>query len=68
MTKEKLKIIEDALRAKGIRLQVGSCGCCNSPWIAIEVDGKLLAGEIQPNGDVEGDEYAAIDMFEGGAS
>lgn len=52
MSNEKLKNIKDALRAKGIRIHVGGCGCCRSPWMALEVDGKMVVGEILMNGEV----------------
>ena len=49
-----------ALLAKGVRISIGGCGCCGSPWVAVEVDGELLVGAstTQPIEDF------AIDMFE----
>lgn len=52
MSKEKLQNIKGALRAKGIRIHVGGGGCCRSPWMALEVDGKMIVGEILMNGEV----------------
>ena len=43
------------LRQRGIRLMVGGCGCCGSPWFRVEVDGR----EILPSTD-----GIQIDMFE----
>lgn len=36
--------IETLLKSKGIRLCIGGCGCCGSPWVALEVDGELIVG------------------------
>jgi hypothetical protein len=31
-----------ALLAKGVRLNIGGCGCCGSPQVSVEIDGELL--------------------------
>ena len=46
--------IKAALLAKGVRLKVAACGCCDSPWVQIEIDGVEIA-------KIEGQN---IDMFE----
>ena len=33
-----VKILAD----RGIRISVSACGCCGSPWVSLEVDGKLI--------------------------
>ena len=41
------------LKEKGIRIYAGSCGCCDSPWLKVEVDGEVIL-------DVDG---INLDMF-----
>jgi hypothetical protein len=39
----KVKLVEDALRAAGIKLDVGACGCCSSPWVKAQLpDGTMV--------------------------
>lgn len=38
------------LESHGIRMSVGSCGCCSSPWIRFEYKGKSIVESI-PNDD-----------------
>jgi hypothetical protein len=56
--KEVYKKVAEALRAKGIRINVGGCGCCGSPWVKVEVDGEVIA-------DVD---YFNFDMFDEASS
>ena len=37
--------IKDTLRARGIQLNVGGCGCCGSPWVVLEIDGEIVLNE-----------------------
>lgn len=53
------KKVQKALKAKGIRISVGGCGCCGSPWFKVEVDGEVVA-------DVEND--FNLDMFDEASS
>jgi hypothetical protein len=39
---ERKKQAIKALQRKGVRLNIGACGCCDSPWVSIEIDGELL--------------------------
>jgi hypothetical protein len=41
----KVEEVQKLLLAKGIRINVGACGCCDSPWIKIEVDGCVVFDE-----------------------
>lgn len=56
-----VKEVAKILEAKGVRLAIGGCGCCGSPWVKIEVDGEFIVGSK----DEEIDAYD-IDMFEKG--
>ena len=51
MTKKELVV---ALKKKGVRIAVMACGCCSSPYVKVESDGKVV---------IESDEYN-FDMFE----
>ncbi len=37
-------IIEE-LKAKGVKIYLGGCGCCGSPWVAVEIDGVMLTAD-----------------------
>ena len=37
--------VEAALKERGIRMNVGSCGCCDSPWVKVEIDGTVVYDE-----------------------
>ena len=34
--------VEKFLRDKGVKIFVGGCGCCGSPWIHIDIDGEIV--------------------------
>jgi len=51
-TKE--KVIE-ILKSHNIRMEIGGCGCCGSPWVSFEYKGEKIVDEQ--------DEFR-IDMFE----
>ena len=50
--KEKIKEI---LKQHNIKMSVGGCGCCGSPWVSFEKDGVKIVDDV---------DYFTIDMFE----
>lgn len=42
MTDEKIEEVKRLLREKGIRIDLSGCGCCGSPTLSLEIDGKLI--------------------------
>jgi len=50
--KEKVKEI---LKQHNIKISIGGCGCCGSPWVSFEKDGVKIVDNI---------DYFKIDMFE----
>lgn len=45
--------MKSILRSHGIRMNIGGCSCCDSPWIAFEYRGEKIL-------DIEG---RSLDMF-----
>ena len=39
------KRITQILKDAGVKISVGSCGCCDSPWVTLVVDGEKLTCE-----------------------
>jgi hypothetical protein len=50
--KEKVKEI---LKQHNIKMSIGGCGCCGSPWVSFEKDGVKIVDDVDDFG---------IDMFE----
>jgi len=50
--KEKIKEI---LKQHNIKMSIGGCGCCGSPWVSFEKDGVKIVDDV---------DYFTIDMFE----
>jgi len=46
---------KDAIRAQlkqlldslGLELDIGACGCCNSPWVSVRHNGKLIVDDVE---------------------
>jgi len=56
MTKEeKIKLVKHILLTHGIRIEIDGCGCCASPIVSFEYNGKKIL-------DDEGD--CIINMFD----
>ena len=39
--------IAKELLARGIRINIDACGCCDSPWVSLEIDGELICEDVQ---------------------
>lgn len=39
MTKDEVK---NELQKRGVEVNAGACGCCQSPWIEVRLDGKKV--------------------------
>ena len=48
------------LKSAGFRVEIGGCGCCGSPWVKIEHNGKLIISD----GEGEPVDECKFDMFE----
>jgi uncharacterized Zn finger protein (UPF0148 family) len=51
---DNVKRMTEILASHGIRMSVGGCGCCGSPYVRFEADGEV----IMPEAD-----NVAFDMF-----
>lgn len=40
--KEKMKKI---LTKHGIKMSISGCGCCGSPWVSFEYNGKMIVDD-----------------------
>ena len=39
--------MESILRSQGIRMKIGGCSCCESPWITFEYEGETIINDIE---------------------
>jgi Fe-S oxidoreductase len=51
---EKEKIVE-ILKNHGIKIDIGGCGCCGSPWVTFEYKGEII---------IKNKDNFNIDMFD----
>ena len=51
---EKIKQVEKILEANDIKIAVGGCGCCGSPWFSFEYKGEIV---------IDDQRECRIDMF-----
>lgn len=49
------KKVKEILKQHNIKMSIGGCGCCGSPWVSFEKDGVKIVDDV---------EYFTIDMFE----
>jgi hypothetical protein len=52
--KQEARVIEEFSK-RNIRVEIGGCGCCGSPWVKVEVDKEVILDQDE----------VFIDMFEG---
>lgn len=43
----RIEWVKEVLRSHGIKMEVGSCGCCESPWVAFEYRGEMLLDSMK---------------------
>lgn len=41
-TEQKIERIEKILKKHNIRIKIGGCGCCGSPWVSFEYKGEII--------------------------
>lgn len=34
--------IQRLLAERGVKIKLGGCGCCGSPWLKLEIDGETV--------------------------
>ena len=42
---EKIKKVKSVLKDHGIKMKIGGCGCCGSPWVVFEFNGEKIESE-----------------------
>ena len=47
--------IEEILKEHGIKMSIGGCGCCSSPWVSFEYKGEMIIND---------EDDFRIDMFD----
>lgn len=49
---EKQKAIQEVklqLLNRGIKIDVAACGCCDGPWVRVEIDGSVILDAKEAN-------------------
>ena len=47
--------VKEIFKELGIRIDIGACGCCESPWVKVEYKGDII---------LDGEERCGIYMFD----
>jgi hypothetical protein len=42
------RVIE-LLKARGVEIEIGGCGCCGSPFVKVVVDGEIIVDDEHVN-------------------
>ena len=53
---EVIECIKEILETHGIRMAIGGCGCCGSPWVSFWYKGEQL---------LDSEDYTTFDMGRG---
>lgn len=44
--KKTLEEVVAILKERGIELTLGGCGCCESPWFSVTIDGEEVYDDV----------------------
>jgi len=69
-TNEQKARVTEAFRNAGLRVRIGGCGCCGSPWVQVQIveTGEFVTGTSDPFGidKCDIDMFGVDDMFNKG--
>ena len=43
----RVKKVVEILKSHGIKMKIGGCGCCGSPWVSFEYNGEVIVDEVE---------------------
>lgn len=44
-TEEQIEHVKKILLSHGIKINIGGCVCCGSPWVKLEYNGQIILDE-----------------------